>query len=97
MLRILGLTILLISMAWASNWDLPKETHADWEAEHQEEIQRYEEERGKTYQIIIDGEVYEGAYIDGMWYEPAELYQEVVDAFMGEKEYIIVESDNGGN
>ena len=93
LLKGLGLAILLTSMAWASNWDLPKETHAAWEQEHQEEIERYEEARGKTHRIVIDDDVYEGAYIDGMWYEPAELYQEVVDALMGELEYTIVEEE----
>ena len=90
----MGLIILLASMAYASNWDLPQKSQLDRELEHREELQRYEEERGKIYRIVIDGEVYEGAYIDGMWYEPAELYQEVVDAFLGETPYTIEEGEN---
>ena len=62
-LRALGVIILLAAMAYASNWDLPKQSHQDWEEEHWEELQRYEEERGKTYRIVIGDDVYEGAYL----------------------------------
>ena len=69
--KIIGIILLLISMGWASNWDLPKE---DRSAEYVEALERYEAERGRTYKVIIDGDVYEGAYIDGMWYEALEIY-----------------------
>lgn len=42
-LKGIGLALLFISMAYASNWDLPKETRADFTAEHQEEIRQYYE------------------------------------------------------
>lgn len=69
--KALGIAVLLIAMAYASNWDLPKQT---WEEAHQEELKAYEETRGQTHRIEIDGDIYEGVYIDGMWYEPLEVY-----------------------
>lgn len=62
-LKIIGLVILLLSMAYASNWDLPKETQADWEREHAEEIEAYLEARSEEW------EVYGGAL-------PSELFSE---------------------
>ena len=70
LLKIIGITILFISMAYASNWDLPKEDNSAY----LEALEKYEAERGRTYKIVIDGDVYEGAYIDGMWYEALEIY-----------------------
>lgn len=83
MLKIVGICLLLIAMGYASNWDIPKETQADWEREHWEELKAYEEAKNAELPyVIINGDKYEGAYIDGMWYEPAELYQEVVDCYI---------------
>ena len=84
-LKILGLAVLLMSMAYASNWDLPKEAISRT-SDYCEALERYEEERGKTYRIVIGDDVYEGAYIEGMWYEPSELYQEVVDELLDERD-----------
>ena len=78
-LKVIGILLLLISMAWASNWDVPKES---WQDAHREEVQAYEEERAKVHQVVIGDDVYEGAYIDGMWYEAAELFQEVTDFYL---------------
>lgn len=41
-LKIIGITLLLISMGYASNWDLPKETRADKLAGLEEELREYE-------------------------------------------------------
>ena len=77
-IKIIGLLFLAAAMMYASNWDLPKGASKDYT----EALRIYEEERNKNYVVIIDGDVYEGAYIDGMWYEPGELYQEVTDYYL---------------
>lgn len=66
--------LLLIAMAYASNWDLPKETRESWKQEHKEELEAYEEAREIDTSIEINGEIYEGQYIDSMWYEALEFY-----------------------
>lgn len=78
-IKTVGLLLLIAAMMYASNWDLPKSSWAD---EHQEELKAYEEARGKFYRVEIDGDIYEGAYIDGLWIEPAEIYQEVTEELM---------------
>lgn len=45
LLKGIGLALLLCAMGYASNWDLPPETKEDWEAEHWEALQAYEEAR----------------------------------------------------
>ena len=87
-LKIIGMIILALSMGYASNWDMPKETRASWVEEHREEIEEYERSREFTPYVIIDGEIYEGQYIDGMWYEPLEIYGGAIpDEFlMGEED-----------
>ena len=42
-LKVIGIAVLLCAMAYASNWDLPKETRADKLAGLEEEIAQYYE------------------------------------------------------
>lgn len=69
LLKIIGITILFISMAYASNWDLPKEENLDADA-----LKYYQEHKGETFKVIIDGQEIEGQYIDGLYYEALEIY-----------------------
>lgn len=83
----IGLILLLLSMAYASNWDLPEETRDSWLEDHAEEIAEYEESRERLPYVVINGEIYEGQYIDGMWYEPLEIYGGLIpDEFFMESE-----------
>ena len=57
-LKIIGIILLLIAIGYASNWDLPKE----------EKIKR------DVHYIEVNGQRYYGTYVDGIWYEPLEVY-----------------------
>ena len=72
-LKIIGITILFISMAYASNWDLPKEENIDADA-----LNYYQEHKDDTFKVRFDGQVIEGQYIEGMWYEALEMYGGVI-------------------
>ena len=71
LIKRIGIVILVLSMMYASNWDLPKETPEDWEREHWEELRVYE-------QNFYENEIPHGRYIDGVWYESLELYGGVI-------------------
>lgn len=62
--KIIGVILLLIAMAYMSNWDVPKYTN--------------EALSDVTYYVEVDGQRYYGRFIDGVWYEPSELYQEAI-------------------
>ena len=83
LIKRVGLLLLVLSMMYASNWDLPKETRESWRVDHAEEIAEYEKSKGELPRVVIDGDIYEGQYIDGMWYEPLEIYGGAIpDEFM---------------
>ena len=71
LIKKIGIVLLILSMMYASNWDLPKETKEDWEAEHWEELRVYE-------MNFYENEMPHGRYIDGVWYESLELYGGVI-------------------
>ena len=80
-LKGIGIALLLVAMAYASNWDLPKETRATWKIDHAEELEQYEIIKASGVQV--DGVMYYGRFDeDGNWHEPAEIYQEVVDYYL---------------
>lgn len=62
-IKILGIITLLVCMGYASNWDIPKETA--------KQDTYYEPE---YHVFVINGEIYEGSYIDGEWAEALEQY-----------------------
>lgn len=81
LIKRLGVVLLILAMMYASNWDLPKETKEGWNLKHAEELENYYNRELNVY--VINGEVYEGMYLDGMWYEPLEIYGGAIpDEFM---------------
>lgn len=87
LIKKIGLILLLLAMAYASNWDLPKETRDSWLEDNAEEIAEYEGSMECLPYVVINGEKYEGQYIDGMWYEPLEIYGGLIpDEFFMESE-----------
>lgn len=66
-LKGIGIILLIISMMYASNWDLPKETRVDYLANLEEEIEQYEQSKKCI-------EVNTGEYINGVWVEYWEMY-----------------------
>lgn len=53
-LKRIGLVLLVVAMMYASNWDVPKETKADWEREHWEALQVYAESKGITHENHVE-------------------------------------------
>lgn len=74
LIKRIGIVALILSMMYASNWDLPQETREDWLREHETEIEEYERLIQEKECVVIDGEVYTGEYINGVWYEALEIY-----------------------
>ena len=63
-LKIIGVIILLIAMGYMTRYDVPKYTN--------------EALADVTYYVEVDGTRYYGRFINGMWYEPSELYREAI-------------------
>ncbi len=59
LLKVLGIAILLLTMAYASNWDLPKEDVTE-SHEYQKALEHYLEHRDDIHQITRDGVIIEG-------------------------------------
>lgn len=59
LLKIIGIAILLVSMAYASNWDLPKEDATE-SPEYQKALEHYLEHKDDMHTIVRDGVIIEG-------------------------------------
>lgn len=67
-LKIIGIALLVMALCHASNWDLPQ---AD--SDYEQALAEYN--KLKNTWIVIEGEEYEGMVINGLYYEPLELWQ----------------------
>ena len=63
-LKIIGMILLLLAMGYMTRYDVPKYTN--------------EALANVTYYVEVDGVKDYGRFINGVWYEPAELYPEAI-------------------